>query len=698
MSTAWPGEPRPLGARYDGAGVNVAVFAPRADAVDVCLFAEDDTEQRVRLRERTNGVWHGYLSGIEPGQRYGFRVHGPFAPRYGARCNPAKLLLDPYARAIDGDLTLAGVRSETVFGGSAARDTRDSAPHVPKSVVVADAFPWGADTGPCTPWEQTVIYELHVRGFTRRHPGVPEGLRGTYAGLAHPAAVDHLTGLGVTAVELLPVHHFFSEPFLLRRSLSNYWGYNSIGYFAPHAGYSAAGSRGEQVTEFQSMVRALHAAGLEVIIDVVYNHTAESDENGPTLAFRGLDNAVYYRLAENDPARYRDFTGCGNTLDTRHPQVLELIMDSLRYWAETMHVDGFRFDLAPALARSAHNVDRYSAFLAAVHQDPVLGGLKLIAEPWDASEGGYQVGGFPAPWREWNGKYRDAIRDFWRGAPYALPGLATRLAGSSDLYQPGGRTPTASVNFVTSHDGFTMADLVAYNGKHNEANQDDNRDGTDDNRSWNCGAEGPSDDLAVLRLRRRQQRNMLATLLLSCGVPMLLAGDELGQSQRGNNNAYCQDNDLSWLSWDTDGGLADLVRQIVALRRDSIVLRQGAFFTGQPVGPDSTVKDVAWFAPDGWEFSGADWGKPESRTIGMYLSGTDLRQRGPRGEALCDASYLLLVHAGTAPCTFSLPGQPWATRYELVLDTAAPDRQPPTAPAGSYPLLAHSLALLRAIR
>ncbi|MEP6463234.1 MAG: glycogen debranching protein GlgX [Frankiaceae bacterium] len=698
----WPGRPHPLGATWDGAGVNIALFAPGADAVTVCLF-EGTSETQIPLRERTNAVWHGYLPGVGPGQRYGFRVHGPFASSRGLRYNPAKLLLDPYARAIDGDLSVEGVRGGEVFGGDIAPDCRDSAPFVPRSVVVADvaAPAAGEDRRPNTPWEQTVIYEAHVRGFTKNHPEVPEHLRGTYAGLATPAAVAHLVDLGVTAVELLPVQQFLSEPGLLRKGLRNYWGYNTIGYFAPHGGYAAGGTAGEQVAEFRSMVAALHRAGIEVLLDVVYNHTAEGDEHGPTLCFRGIDNNLYYRLLDFDPGRYRDYTGCGNTLDARHPQVVALILDSLRYWAQEMNVDGFRFDLAPALTRSLHGVDLYSAFLTAVHQDPVLAGRKLIAEPWDAHGSGYAVGRFPAPWAEWNGRYRDAVRDFWRGHSASLSELGTRLAGSADLYQGSGRQPTASVNFVTSHDGFPLADQVAYNGKHNEANLDGNRDGTDDNRSWNCGIEGPTDDLEVTALRRRQVRNLLATVLLSCGVPMLLAGDELGHSQGGNNNAYCQDNEMTWLAWESaDPELLPFVQRLISLRRNFPVLRQGAFFTGQPIG-NNRVKDLTWFTPDGPEFTANNWHSPDRKTVGCYLSGTNLRQRGPRGEIPTDASYLLLMHAGPEPCAFRLPGEPWAGRYELVLDTAADDPLPHTGrrltPAsGSYRLAPYSLALLRA--
>ncbi len=690
----WPGRPVPLGATWDGEGTNVALFAAGATAVDVCLFDGHGRETRVPLEDPTRHVWHGYLPGVEPGRRYGFRVDGPFHPERGMRWNPSKLLLDPYARAIDGELS----DDPALLTGTSTRDDLDSAPYVPRSVVVHGGFPWGEDRRPETAWPDTVIYELHVRGFTMRHPDIPARLRGTYAGLAHPAAVEHLLSLGVTAVELLPVHHFFSEPALVRRGLVNYWGYSSVGYFAPHAAYSSSGSRGQQVHEFKAMVRALHGAGIEVILDVVYNHTAEGDENGPTLAFRGIDNPTYYRLQERDRRHYRDYTGCGNTLDVRDPHVLQLVTDSLRYWALEMHVDGFRFDLASALARSPQHVDKLSSFLTVIAQDPVLSARKLIAEPWDLGDGGYQVGRFPSLWSEWNGRYRDAVRDFWRGAAHGLAEIGTRFAGSSDLYQGDGRRPSASINYVTSHDGFPLADLVAYQHKHNEDNGEDNRDGTDDNRSWNCGVEGPSTDTGVLALRRRQVRNMLATLLLSCGVPMLLAGDEMGRTQRGNNNAYCQDNELSWLSWDLcadDEALLDFVRRLIALRRSSPVLRQRSFFQGRPVD-GGAVKDLAWFRPDGTEVIAADWSARSRRTLGIYLSGNGVHQRGPRGERITGESFLVLLHAGAEACSFALPGEPWAKEYAVVLGSAYDE--PPTDPvADRLTLAGHSLTLLRAL-
>ncbi|MHB2022525.1 MAG: glycogen debranching protein GlgX [Mycobacteriales bacterium] len=692
-SLTWPGSAHPLGAVWDGEGTNFALYAQDAQAVELCLFDEEGRESRVALGECTFHVWHGYLPQVAPGQRYGYRVHGAFDPATGARFNPAKLLLDPYARAIEGEFQL----HDAVFGYPPGQEL-DSAPYVPRSVVLHDSFPWGEDRRPGTAWADTVIYELHVRGFTLRHPQVPAHLRGTYAGLAHPAAIAHLQRLGITAVELMPIHHFITEPAVSRRGLTNYWGYNSIGYFAPHANYAAWGARGEQVREFKAMVRALHAAGIEVILDVVYNHTAEGDELGPTLSFRGIDNRAYYRLREDDPSRYLDYTGCGNTLDVRHPHVLQLIMDSLRYWVTEMHVDGFRFDLAAALARSMHDVDKLSAFFDVIQQDPVVNQVKLIAEPWDVGDGGYQVGEFPPLWTEWNGKYRDTVRDFWRGAEPGVAELGFRLSGSSDLYQDDGRRPYASVNFITCHDGFTLADLVSYDQKHNEANREDNRDGTNDNRSWNCGAEGPTSEAGIAALRARQMRNLLATLLLSTGVPMLRSGDELACSALGNNNTYCQDNELSWLDWsptDTAVALTDYVRALVAIRRRHPVFRQRAFFLGRPVA-GSQVKDLAWFTPFGRELSDADWSAPAARTIGMYLSGEAIRTRGARGERIVDDSFLLVLHAGADPIDFLLPGQPWAAEYSPVLITAPEVSTKDRAPGEALGLPGRTLALLLA--
>jgi len=662
-----------LGATWDGEGTNFSLFSEAAEAVDLCLPGSGG-EARLRLPEVTAGVWHGYVPGVGPGQRYGFRVHGPFAPAKGLRCNPAKLLVDPYARGLDGDLDW----HESVFGyvsGSPDEqpDPRDSAAHVPCAVVVDQLFPWGEDARPWTSWHDTVIYEVHVKGFTARHPGVPEHLRGTYAGLACPAAVDHLVDLGVTAVELLPVHHFVSEHHLAVNGLSNYWGYNSIGYFAPHAAYSASGATGGQVREFKAMVRRLHAAGIEVILDVVYNHTAEADHRGPTLAFRGIDNPVYYRL-DHDRSRYRDYAGTGNTLDTRHPEVLRLVLDSLRYWVVDMHVDGFRFDLAVALARGADYFEPDSGFFDAIQNDPVLSQVKLIAEPWDVGHGGYQVGRFPPPWSEWNDKYRDAVREFWRGGHTPMAEMGYRLTGSSDIYEHTGRPPAASVNFVTAHDGFTLRDLVSYDRKHNQANGEDNRDGGDHNRSWNCGVEGDTDDPDILALRRRQQRNLLATLLLSQGVPMILGGDEIDRTQRGNNNAYCQDNELSWLDWDLDGPaleLLDFTRRLVDLRRRHPVFRRRRHFHGRSA-QGSGLPDVGWFDSDGHEMTTQDWGDSPVRALGMFLNGDEIREPGPRGEHIVDDSFLVLLN-GPAGGRFRLPEARWARALEIVLYTADPD-------------------------
>ncbi|WP_245816948.1 glycogen debranching protein GlgX [Geodermatophilus saharensis] len=697
----WPGSPAPLGAHWDGTGTNFAVWSAGATAVDLCLFHPDGTEHRHRLQETTHQVWHGRLPGVGPGQRYGYRVHGPYDPGAGWRWNPAKLLLDPYARAVDGEQTL----DPALFGfrpDAGTPDGRDSAPFVPRGVVVHDSFPWDGDRRPGTSWSDTVIYEVHVKGATMRHPEVPPALRGTYAGLAHPAFVEHLQSLGVTAVELLPVHHFVSEPHLLRRGLTNYWGYNSLAFFAPHAAYSSAGSGGAQVTEFKAMVKALHAAGIEVVLDVVYNHTAEGDATGPTLSLRGIDNPGYYRLDGANPARYTDYTGCGNTLDVRRPQVLALLMDSLRYWVTEMHVDGFRFDLAAALARSMHDVDRLSAFFDVVHQDPVVSQVKLIAEPWDIGEGGYQVGNFPPLWTEWNGRYRDTVRDVWSGAHVGVRDLAYRLTGSSDLYRSDGRRPFASINFVTAHDGFTLADLVTYERKRNEANGEDNRDGESHNRNWNCGVEGPTDDPAVQALRARQVRNHLATLLLSTGVPMLTAGDELGRSQGGNNNAYCQDNEVSWIDWDgVDADLLAFVRRLLRVRRDSPVLRQEAFFEGHEIPATGGTRDVAWFAPAGGQLTTGDWFDADLQTVGMYLDGRAIRHRDPYGRPVVDDSYLVQLHAGPEPVTVHLPGAPWADGYEFVVSTeyatGAPPRPAVVAP-GPIEVPARTVWLLRVLR
>jgi isoamylase len=671
----WPGRPFPLGATAsaDGAGTNFALFSERGSAVDLCLFDAGGNESQVPLRESTFHVWHGYVPGLAAGTRYGFRVDGDFDPANGLRFNHNKLLADPYARAIDGAFTL----DDAVFGyprkpansaqDDAARDDRDSAAFVPKSVVVRDDFDWATDRPPAVAWPDAVIYEVHVRGFTMQHPDIPQQLRGTYAGLAHPAAVEHLTKLGVTTLELMPVHHFVSEPALLRRGLSNYWGYNTLGFFAPHAGYSASGSRGEQVVEFKQMVKALHAAGLEVILDVVYNHSADGDEFGPTLGFRGIDNPSYYRLQNG--RLYVNYTGCGNTLDVPNLHTLQLITDSLRYWVTDMHVDGFRFDLASTLARSTDAFDVRSSFLATLQQDPVLSQVKLIAEPWDIGPGGYQVGNFPAPWTEWNDRFRNTTRDFWLRGMSDVRELGYRLSGSSDLYQANGRRPYASLNFVTCHDGFTLHDLVTYDNKVNDANGEGNRDGSDDNHNWNCGHEGETADPVVNQIRARAMRGILGTLMLSAGVPMLGHGDEMGRTQRGNNNAYCQDTSLTWIDWAArDESLLAFTQAAIALRRQHQVFRRTSFFTGTSTGSVGT-KDLAWFSADGLEMAASDWYDLRTRTIAMYLSGHDIGQVGAHGEPVVDDSFLVIIHAGLQPATFTLPAAPWAGAYEVVLDS-----------------------------
>ena len=683
---AWPGTAYPLGATYDGVGTNFALFSSVAERVELCLFDDAGAEDRVHLHEMDGFVWHGYLPGVGPGQRYGYRVHGPYDPAAGHRCNPAKLLLDPYAKAIDGSVAWDAAVFSYEFGSPEKRNDEDSAPHVPRSVVVNPYFDWAADRPPGMPYHESVIYEAHVRGLTMRHPGVPEAERGTYLGMSHPAVIEHLQGLGVTAVELMPVHQFVTDSFLTERGLANYWGYNTIGFFAPHNAYSFAGTRGEQVQEFKSMVRALHEAGIEVILDVVYNHTAEGDHRGPTLSFRGIDNAAYYRLVPDNPAYYYDTTGTGNSLLMQHPHVLQLIMDSLRYWVLEMHVDGFRFDLAAALARQFHEVDRLSAFFDLVQQDPVVSQVKLIAEPWDVGEGGYQVGNFPPLWSEWNGKYRDAVRDFWRGEPATLPEFASRLTGSSDLYETSGRRPVASINFATCHDGFTLTDLVSYNRKHNEANGEGGRDGSDDNRSWNCGVEGPTEDPAVLALRARQRRNFLATLFCSQGVPMLLAGDELGRTQQGNNNAYCQDNEVSWVDWgtaDSEAALLAFTRALSALRREHPVFRRRRFFLGHPPG-DGHLADIAWLTPAGREMGDAHWGAP-GRAMTVFLNGDALTEPGPHGERVRDDTFLLMLSAERDPLEFTVPGVKYGERWAVVADTAADG---PPDPAGQPELAA----------
>ena len=701
-----PGDAYPLGATYDGLGTNFSVFSQAAEAVELCLFDEDGQEARHELREVDAYLWHGYLEEVEPGQRYGFRVHGPYDPAQGLRCNPAKLLLDPYAKAIDGRVKWGqGPYGYDLAADDTVINATDSAPAMPKALVTDPAFEWGNDRPPKRRWADTVIYETHVKGLTVAHPEVPRHLRGTYAAVAHPAVVEHLTSLGVTAVELMPVHHFVHDHRLVEMGLSNYWGYNSIAYLAPHNGYaSRPGHR--VVNEFKAMVRSLHRAGIEVILDVVYNHTAEGDHRGPTLAFRGFDNPSYYRLVDGNPRLYSDSTGTGNTLNVRNPHVLQLMMDSLRYWVIEMHVDGFRFDLAATLARQFNEVDRLSAFFDLIQQDPVISQVKLIAEPWDVGDGGYQVGNFPPLWSEWNGKFRDSVRDYWREGGTSIGELAERLTGSSDLYQANGRSPFASINFVTAHDGFTLRDLVSYNVKHNDANGEDGRDGTDDNRSWNCGAEGPTDDPAVSDLRRRQERNLLATLFLSQGVPMLLGGDELGRTQGGNNNAYCQDNRTSWYDWEhVDEDLLAWTRRLIDLRRRHPVLRRRRFFQGRPLRErtsDDSLPDLAWFRPDGQEMTDRDWTVGYAKTLGVFVNGSAIPDVDEHGRPIVDDSLFVVLNSWDQDIEFTLPGPRWAASWELELDTAEYLSGSGTAPAEHRPagavlsLSGRRLILLRA--
>ncbi len=691
---SWPGRPYPLGAAPGPDGTNFAVASTIATGVTLCLFDAAGTERQVPLLEQDAGIWHGFVPGIGPGQRYGYRVSGPYEPAAGLRCNPNKLLLDPYARAIAGDIDWV----DAVFGYAPGMpdgfSDLDSAPHVPRGLVVGGAFDWGSDSPPAIPYSDTIIYETHVKGFTQLHAGVPPELRGTYAGLASPAALDHLTSLGVTAVELLPVHHHADDGFLRATGLDNYWGYSTLGFFAPHAGYSAevrAGRPGGQVAEFKSMVKAIHAAGLEVILDVVFNHTAEGNDLGPTLSFRGFDNPAYYRLDADDPRFYFDTTGTGNSLNPDDPNCLRLIMDSLRYWITEMHVDGFRFDLAVALARENGGFDRVSAFFDLISQDPVVSRVKLIAEPWDVGQpDSYDLGDFPASWSEWNGRYRDTVRDFWRGTAGTLPDLATRLTGSADLYGPSRRRPNASINFLTSHDGFTLRDLVSYDQKHNEANGESDNDGTDANLSWNCGAEGPTDDPEVLALRARQSRALLATLLLSLGVPMLLGGDELGRTQLGNNNAYCQDNEISWFDWgSSDEDLLAFTRALIAARRRHHALRRRRFASG------ALRDDIEWFTPAGSAMTDSDWGAGWTRSVMARFDGTRDADRDDRGRPMLDDDLLLLINGWWEPLTFTLPDLSSPRSWRLELDTFAGTAGPVGAAgtaAGTPPAAAPNLA------
>ncbi len=691
---AWPGRPSPLGANWDGAGVNFALFSEHASKVELCLFDSPDAtteSERIALPERTAYVWHGYLPDVKPGQIYGFRVYGPERHDPTLRFNPHKILLDPYAKEIARDLHW----HDAVYGVN----DLDSAPYAPLARVADTAFDWSGDRAPRTAWHDTVIYEAHVKGFTKQHPGVPSELRGTYLGLSSPAAIEHLLSLGITAVELLPVHYYLDERFLALKGRVNYWGYNTLGYFAPAPRYAASGPHGA-MAEFKTMVKRLHGAGIEVILDVVYNHTAEGDHIGPTLSFRGIDDRAYYRLTD-DRQRYVDFTGCGNSLNVAHPRVLQLIMDSLRYWVLEMHVDGFRFDLASALARELWEVDRLGSFFDIIQQDPVLSEVKLIAEPWDLGPNGYQVGNFPVLWTEWNGKYRDCVRRFWKGDGATIGELASRLTGSSDLYKDNGRRPSASLNFITAHDGFTLHDLVSYNGKHNEANGEDNRDGSDHNDSWNCGVEGRTDDMAINRLRARQRRNFLATMLLSQGVPMLLAGDEFGNAQEGNNNAYCQDSPLGWLNWNFTAEQREqleFVRQLLRLRKTQPVFRRRHFFQGRPIHGDE-ISDLYWIRPDGAEMSEADWNSGRARCLGMGLVGDQIGETDERGERIVGDSFLVLLNTQDEAISFCIGSRRRSVTWTCVFDTAAPQAGSRVfANLSEFPLQGRSMAVLQPSR
>lgn len=697
---AWPGDAYPLGATYDGNGTNFAIFSEVADAVYLCLFDDDGTETRVPLREVDGYVWHAYLPQILPGQKYGYRIDGPYDPASGVRCNVNKLLLDPYAKAVSGEIDWAQPLFGYNFGDPDSRNDEDSAEHMMLGVVVSPFFDWDGDRKPRTPYHRSVIYEAHVKGLTELHPDVPEEQRGTYAGVAHPSVIAHLQKLGVTAIELMPVHQFVNDSTLQDKGLSNYWGYNTIGFFAPQNTYSSTGDAGQQVQEFKAMVRELHLAGIEVILDVVYNHTAEGNHMGPTLSFRGIDNQAYYRLMEDEQQYYMDYTGTGNSLNVRHPHALQLLMDSLRYWATEMHVDGFRFDLASTLAREFYDVDRLSTFFELCQQDPVVSQTKLIAEPWDIGPGGYQVGNFPPLWTEWNGKYRDTVRDFWRGEPATLGEFASRITGSSDLYEDSGRRPVASINFVTAHDGFTLRDLVSYNEKHNEANGEDNNDGESHNRSWNCGAEGPTDDPNVLALRARQQRNFLATLLLSQGVPMIAHGDELGRTQQGNNNVYCQDSELSWIDWGkVDQPLLEFVAAVNRLRSEHPIFRRRRFFDGRPVrrGEGEALPDIAWLTQDGTPMEPEDWDSPIGRFIGVFLNGQGIRGRDDRGQPITDVNFLIYFNADDVAVDFVLPSKDYSAKWDEVIDTGGEyaDSEP-VAAGQKIEVQAKSMVVLRA--
>lgn len=697
----WPGSRAPLGATFDGSGTNFALYSAVATKVELCLFDREGNENRIELTEVDNDVWHCYLPGIAPGHQYGYRVYGPYDPANGHRCDPSKLLLDPYAKAISGTVKNDPSLFSYDFADPTQRNEEDSADSTMRSVVVSPFFDWGRDRPPAHPYNETIIYEAHVKGFTKLHPDIPKELQGTYLGLAHPAAIKHLTDLGVTAIELMPVHQFVNDTSLQDKGLSNYWGYNTIGFFAPHNGYATYGQNGHQVNEFKTMVKNLHEAGIEVILDVVYNHTAEGNHMGPTLSFRGIDNASYYRLVDGDQAHYFDTTGTGNSLLMRSHAVLQLIMDSLRYWVTEMHVDGFRFDLASTLARQFHEVDKLSTFFELIAQDPVLSGVKLIAEPWDVGDGGYNVGEFPALWSEWNGKYRDTMRDFWRGEPSTLGEFAARISGSADLYQHSGRAPMASINFITAHDGFTLNDLVSYNNKHNEANGEGNADGESNNRSWNCGEEGPTEDPEVLSLRSRQIKNFLTTMLFSQGVPMICHGDEMGRTQAGNNNVYCQDNELSWVNWNLNATQQDLLhftRKVIKLRKDHPVLRRRRFFYGDAAhGGESKLQEIGWLRPSGEHMRDEDWTAWYARSLMVYVNGHAISEPNLHGEKIVDKSFLLLVNASEEDIKFTIPTEPTGSSkaWKVVIDTQPTKGLPrKLKPKAKVEVESHSLCLL----
>ncbi|MGC0368542.1 MULTISPECIES: glycogen debranching protein GlgX [unclassified Microbacterium] len=699
VQQVWPGSSYPLGATYDGNGTNFALFSEAAERVELCLFDEDGTETCFELVDVDAFVWHAYLPNIQPGQRYGYRVHGPYDPANGQRFNPSKLLLDPYAKAVEGQIDWGQPVFSYEFGDPDSFNDEDSAAHMMKGVVINPFFDWSGDRRPKTPYAESFIYEAHVKGLTQLHPDVPEELRGTYAGIAHPAVIDHLRKLGITAIELMPVHQFVNDSTLEEKGLSNYWGYNTIAFLAPQNTYSSTGDHGQQVQEFKAMVKALHAAGIEVILDVVYNHTAEGNHMGPTLSMRGIDNEAYYRLEDDDKRYYTDYTGTGNSLNVGNPHTLQLIMDSLRYWVLDMHVDGFRFDLASTLAREFYEVDRLAAFFELVQQDPVVSQVKLIAEPWDVGPGGYQVGNFPPQWTEWNGKYRDTVRDFWRGEPQALGEFASRLTGSADLYEHSGRRPVASINFVTAHDGFTLRDLVSYNEKHNEANGEDNNDGESHNRSSNMGVEGPTDDPEVRTRRAQQQRNFIATLLLSQGVPMLLHGDELGRTQGGNNNGYAQDNEITWVDWSSvDHPLIEFTAALARLRKEHPTFRRSRFFDGRPVKMEEgdNIPDVVWLRPDGTLMQPEDWDSGFGRAVGVFLNGQGIRERDRRGEAISDDHFLVLFNAGDEPVDFHVPDIQYSPEWDVYVDTAGERANTePIAPGEALKLEPKSLIVLR---